>query len=351
MVFNRISSTHELEQYLTTKGLGWEECRLPSKQTITSTFPLRIPLFYANLIDWSDPYDPLRLMVVPDEREKTVKDYELTDPIGDHAHEPVSGLIHRYPDRCLLLLTSFCGVHCRFCFRRDTVGKVLPVDIAGIKKYLSRHIEIREVIFSGGDPATFPPGFFRSVMKMLTAVAHLRTYRVHSRALVVDPGIFSEKWLEAFVAAGRNQCVVVLHINHPRELTKELVAVVLRLKQKGVMVLSQTVLLKGINDNEETLKEMFTKLIDAGVKPYYLHHLDKARGTHHFRISIARGIQLFGNLRGKISGYALPEYVIDLPGGEGKVPVMWLQDLGSGVYQAKNFEGKKILYHDEGNHL
>lgn len=306
----------------------------------------RIPAFYRDLIDWSDPNDPLAKMVVPDERENQAQAYELGDPIGDHVHEPARGLIHRYPDRCLLLLTSYCGVHCRFCFRRDVVGTVLPVDVVGIQNYLTKHKEIQEVIFSGGDPGTFPPEFFKSVLKTIGKIEHIRLLRVHTRIFVVDPPAFSTQWLDAFLQNPDKTHVLVLHINHPRELTQELRGVVQALRSRGVMVLSQTVLLKDVNDNLETLSDLFSCLPTHGIKPYYLHHLDMARGTDHFRVSIEKGKRIFSSLRGKISGISLPEYVLDLPGGNGKVPVMWLRVKTPGVYEVENFRGQTVTYFD-----
>jgi len=341
-----IKDSKQLESYLLSKGLSWEECQLPNTDEFGGLFPMRIPRFYADLINWKDPSDPLRLMVIPDIQEKNVKNYELEDPIGDKSHEPVPGLIHRYPDRCLLLFTTHCGVHCRFCFRRDVVGKVRPIDIQAVYKYLEKTPEIREVIFSGGDPSTFPSEFFENVLTPLSEIPHIKTIRVHTRGFVVDPTTFSQSWLKAFLGNGRSNRTIVLHINHPSEVTSELGEMVQKLKTAGVLILSQSVLLKGVNDNKETLLKLFNSLSEIGVKPYYLHHLDKARGTHHFRVSIEHGKKLFMSLRGQLAGYKLPEYVLDLPGGDGKVPVMWLRSKESGIYEVENFEGKLITYID-----
>lgn len=341
-----IKNSKQLELYLLSKGLSWDECQLPSADEFGGLFPMRIPEFYADLINWKDPSDPLRLMVIPSAQERDVKKYELEDPIGDKTHEPVPGLIHRYPDRCLLLFTTHCGVHCRFCFRRDVVGKVRPIDIQGIYKYLVKTPQIREVIFSGGDPATFPPEFFENVLTPLSEISHIKTIRVHTRGFVVDPTTFSQEWLKVFIGNNKSNMTIVLHINHPKEITSELAELVKQLRNSGVQVLSQSVLLKGVNDDKETLLRLFNSLSENGVKPYYLHHLDKAQGTHHFRISIEEGKKLYTSLRGQLSGYKLPEYVVDLPGGDGKVPVMWLTQKEKGVYEVENFEGKLITYID-----
>jgi lysine 2,3-aminomutase len=350
MTLPYIHSTEALETYLQERGLTWEKAHLPAKSTIQENFSIRFPRFYANLINWQDADDPLRKLVLPDQNELEVHPYELSDPIGDHTHEPVPGLIHRYPNRCLLLLTTHCIVHCRFCFRRDVIGKPLPTDIVGIEKYLREHTEIHEVIFSGGDPATLPAAFLKHFTEKLGPLAHIDTWRFHTRTLVVDPLYVQDDWIEEIAHLENKQKIIVLHVDHPREVTPELKALVEKLRQKQISVLSQTVLLKGVNDSVETLTNLFTALSAIGVKPYYLHHLDKARGTNHFRVSIEEGQELYKQLRGKISGYSIPEYVLDLPGGDGKVPVMWLRkinqaDSGS-VYEIENFSGKLISYQD-----
>lgn len=341
-----IRSVADLEEYLRNSSLTWEQACLPSRELLSAKFSTRIPLFYANLINWQDKNDPLRAMVIPTIDETETHAYELQDPIGDHSHEPVPGLIHRYPNRCLLLLTTHCAVHCRFCFRRDVIGTPLPADIDGIATYLQRHQEIHEIIFTGGDPGTFPPAFLASMIKKLSSLTHIDTWRFHVRSMVVDPTSVTKEWIQQLDLLSDKHKVVVLHINHPREVTAQLAEVVHTLQTKGVAVLSQTVLLKGINDTVETLRALYERITQIGIKPYYLHHLDKAKGTHHFRISIADGKRLYMKLRGHLSGYSIPEYVVDLPGGDGKVPVMWLRPLGAGRYEVENFEGRTIQYSD-----
>ncbi len=346
MSISYIENALALEDYLTQKNLTWEQCMLPTRMFFKETFPVRIPIKYADLIDWENPNDPLRMMVIPDPREHEVKDYELIDPIGDTTHEPVPGLVHRYPDRALLILTTYCGVHCRFCFRREYIGKPRHVDITACFEYLSKHPEIREVIFTGGDPATFPEGFLFSVLEKLSHIDHIKFVRFHTRALVMDPRMNPDSWLNVLKVLKGKQVLFALHINHPKEISKDLKKLVGKLRQRGVALLSQTVLLKGVNDTTETLKELFVSLVGIGIQPYYLHHLDYARGTHHFRISVENGQKLFSSLRGQIPGHCIPEYVVDLPGGDGKYPVMWLKDLGNGMYEAKNYRGERVEYKD-----
>lgn len=308
-------------------------------------FPLRIPYYYADLIDWKNPQDPLRLIAMPQRAEENIQPYELSDPIGDHEREVVPGLIHRYPDRCLLLLTSHCKIHCRFCFRREVVGKVRPVNFPEIKKYLLAHPEIKEVIFSGGDPGTFPPAFLENIVRQLSGITHIERWRFHTRVPAVDPTVITDEWLAAAEKLPGKK-VIVIHIDHPNEITEQLYKLVEKMLQKTMLVLSQSVLLKGVNADVGILTTFFTQLVSVGIKPYYLHHLDQAKGTSHFRISIAAGKDIFTALRGNLSSICIPEYVLDLPGGFGKVPVMWLEKVSETEYLATTFEGKRILYTD-----
>jgi lysine 2,3-aminomutase len=344
-----IRSVEELEKFLIAKGMSWDEAQLPKKEVFSENFPVRIPYYYADLINWKNPKDPLRLMVIPDEREKHPKDYELGDPIGDHAREAVPGLIHRYPDRCLLLLTSYCLVHCRFCFRREVVGKVRPVQFGRIAKYLETQPHVEEIIFSGGDPFTFPVGFLQTLTTQLSHLDHVQTWRFHTRVPAIDPESVTDQWIEQLAQLGKKfgkKVVIVTHINHPSEVTPQFEVLVRKLLSAECLVLSQTVMLKGANTDRETLMKLFRSLVHTGVKPYYLHHLDQVYGSHHFRISIEEGKKLFSSLRGQLSSICLPEYVLDLPGGKGKVPVMWFKEAKPKHYTITTFEGEEVLYID-----
>lgn len=340
-----IRSRSELLTYLTNR---YGECsfidQLFSKNL--ANFPLRIPVFYADIINWQNREDSLLKMVFGDETENFPEPYEIADPISDAEHEPVPGLIHRYPDRALLLLTTHCAVHCRFCFRREVVGKIRPVDVNQIKNYLVTHSEIKELIFSGGDPGTYPPAFLESLHQHFASVPHLDVWRFHTRVPAVDPLSLTDDWINAVAHAPAQQKVVVTHINHPREITPEFVNVMRKLQQKNVTTLSQTVLLKQVNNNSDILKELFRGLATNGVVPYYLHHLDKAYGTHHFRVSILDGQRLFSSLRGQLSGWMIPEYVVELAHGVGKFPVMWLKSVSTNKFQATTLGGKTTFYDD-----
>lgn len=341
-----IRSWAELQQYLVQR-YGEDVPVMPTVAPELEAYPLRLSDTYADRIDWHDEHDPLRRMVLPSPEEGDLQPYELTDPIGDHAREVVPGLIHRYPDRCLLLLTTHCRIHCRFCFRREVVGRVRPVNFFALREYLAEHTEVHELIFSGGDPFTFPVGFVKNVKNHLLPLSHIHTWRFHTRVPVADPQSVSDAFL-AELPTQEKRVVVVLHVDHVRELDAASVAVIEKLRQAGCVLLSQSVLLKGVNDTREDLELLFRRLIEVGVKPYYLHHPDKVVGTSHFRISLERGKQLYRSLRGHLSSIALPEYVLDLPGGFGKVPVFWLESQGAGRYLATTFRGETIEYLDPG---
>lgn len=309
-------------------------------------FSALIPKFYLDLLDLNDSKDPLTKMVVPSPAEAFVKQYEMADPIGDEPKTVIPGLIHRYPDRVLVNLTYACAVHCRFCFRKNILcnGKTVKPDIKKILSYLKKHREICEVIFSGGDPFMLRPEFIKEIVREVEKIQHIKRIRFHSRIPVVNPKLITDKLLNSLKTSKR--LVIVIHINHPREITKEFQSTIQKFKKIGALVMSQTVLLKDINGDTKTLTDLFRKLVLCGVKPYYLHHLDAALGTHHFRISIEKGKKIFQSLQKKLSSGHLPRYVVDIPGGLGKIPVNSLKKIGLKTYTAKNFEGKAVKYVD-----
>jgi len=279
----------------------------------------------AALIDRSDPADPIARQFVPDTRELVDAPGERADPIGDHVHEKVPGMVHRYPDRVLLKVTHACPVYCRFCFRREMVGPGGPPPMAGERlaaavAYIRAHPEIFEVILTGGDPLVLAPRRVAEITFDLGQVPHVRVLRWHTRVPVVDPERIGDAMADALADTSKTVYLAV-HANHPRELTLAAEGAIARLKRRGIVLLSQTVLLKGINDDVATLAELFRRFVALGVRPYYLHHADLAPGTSHFRTSVAEGQALMRALRGHITGLALPTYVLDIPGGFGKVPI------------------------------
>jgi lysine 2,3-aminomutase len=268
---------------------------------------------------------------VPDPREALVAPEELADPIGDAAHSPVPGIVHRYADRALLLPTHVCAVYCRFCFRRETVGPdggtLSEAQLEAALAYIKAHPEIFEEILSGGDPQVLSPRRLQHIVAQLSAIEHVKVIRLHSRVPAVDPGRINEELVAAlksqpkFPGHSPKAVYVVLHINHARELSASAIAACARLVDAGIPMFSQSVLLKGINDDAATLEALFRALLANRIKPYYLHHGDLAQGTSHLRSDLEAGQALMRRLRGKLSGLAQPTYVLDIPGGHGKVPV------------------------------
>lgn len=277
------------------------------------------------LIDPGDPADPIALQFRPDVRELDVSPDESVDPIGDEPHTPVKGVVHRYADRCLLKLVHVCPVYCRFCFRREMVGPDADGMLSGAEldealAYIAAHADIWEVIFTGGDPFMLSGRRLREIAARVAAIDHVKIMRWHTRVPAVDPSRVTPEVVEALRVDGATT-YVVLHTNHPRELTSDAKAAIARIVEAGVPMLSQTVLLRGVNDDVDTLEALMRALVEARVKPYYLHHLDKAPGTSHFRCDVARGQQLAQELHQRASGLAQPTYVLDIPGGHGKAPL------------------------------
>ena len=279
----------------------------------------------AELIDASDPGDPIARQFIPDKRELDIHPNELVDPIGDHLRSPVKGVVHRYKDRLLLKIVGVCPVYCRFCFRREMVGPEADANLTGAEieaalAYIGAHPEIWEVILTGGDPFVLSPRRIEEITRALSVIGHVKIIRWHTRVPVVAPERVTSE-LVAALTATRKRVIIALHANHPRELTAAARAAIARLVDVGIPLLSQTVLLRGINDSADTLEDLMRAFVDLRVKPYYLHHGDLAPGTAHFRTTIAAGQDLMRELRRRLSGVALPTYVLDLPGAHGKVPL------------------------------
>jgi lysine 2,3-aminomutase len=292
---------------------------------VSLRYPASITPEMAELIDPNDPADPIAGQFVPSARELERSPDELDDPISDHPHSPVKGLVHRYPDRVLLKPLHTCPVYCRFCFRREMVGPdgdgtLSENEIAAVFVYIAAHPEIFEVIVSGGDPFMLSPRRMSALADATQRIPHIRVMRWHTRVPLVDPGRVSAALMDAIKTFG-GAVYVAVHANHPREFTPTGRAALARLADAGVVLLSQSVLLKGVNDDAKVLEELMRAFIANRVTPYYLHHADLAPGTAHFRTTIAEGQALMRALRGRLSGIAQPTYVIDLPGGHGKVPV------------------------------
>ena len=270
------------------------------------------------------PGDPIAAQFIPDARELDIAASELSDPIGDAPHSPLPSLVHRYPNRVLWKISPVCAVYCRFCFRKEHIGRrgraLRQREIADVAAYLAAHHEVEEVILSGGDPLTLSNKKLQQNLAALHELPHIRRLRIHSRIPVVQPARIDDALLDLLTALPQSLHVVI-HTNHSAELTANARAALHRLRARGAMLYSQTVLLKGVNADAATLAKLMNDLLDCGVKPYYLHHLDLARGTGHYRVSLDEGRTIVAALRRRLSGIAMPTYIVEIPGGDGKIPV------------------------------
>jgi len=300
------------------------------------------------LIDAGDCADPIARQFVPDPRELVVTPEERADPIGDRAYAPVKGIVHRYPDRALLKPTHVCPVYCRFCFRREQVGPegegLSAAELALAFDYIRTRPEIFEVIVTGGDPFVLGSRRLGEIVRTLDAIDHLGAIRFHTRVPVAAPEWIDDALIAALSAA--KPVYVAIHANHSREITPAFRAACRRMAHAGISLLAQTVLLKGVNDDVAVLEGLLRALVAAGVKPYYLHHPDLARGTSHFRLSLAEGRALVSALRGRISGLCQPTYVLDIPGGVGKAPVApsAARPRGDESWEVADYRGGRHFY-------
>ena len=301
---------------------------LPAREgldAVAERYAVALTPTLAQAIDPATADDPIARQFVPDAREVETLPEELADPIGDAAHSPVPGIVHRYPDRVLLKLVGVCAVYCRFCFRREMVGPGAETSLSDdaletALAYVAAHPEIWEVVVTGGDPLVASPRRLAELMARLAAIRHVRIVRFHTRVPVAAPERVTSALVEALRVPGLTTYVAV-HANHAREIGPEARIALARLADAGIALVSQSVLLAGENDDADTLATLFRTLVECRVKPYYLHHPDLAPGTAHFRLTIRRGQELMQALRGRLSGLALPTYVLDIPGGYGKVPI------------------------------
>jgi lysine 2,3-aminomutase len=300
-----------------------EPARFEEIRKVAEEFAVGLTADVAALIDPGDPADPIGAQFVPSGAELEIAREERADPIGDERWSPVPGIVHRYPDRVLLKPTVLCPVYCRFCFRREVVGKRPGMlDRPALERafdYIRGRPEIWEVIVTGGDPFVLAPRRLADIVRTLDQIPHVAVIRFHTRVPVVDPRRVKLALVKAL--ATEKAVYVVVHANHPRELTPRAREAIIRLSRAGIPLLSQTVLLRGVNDDAAVLEALFRGLVAMRVKPYYLHHADLARGTTHFRTGIAAGQRLARSLRGRVSGLCQPTYVLDIPGGYGKVPI------------------------------
>jgi lysine 2,3-aminomutase len=301
------------------------------------------------LIDPADRHDPIARQFVPDPAELDRRAEETADPIGDDANSPLEGIVHRYPDRVLLKLAYVCAVYCRFCFRREMVGPgrrraLSGAALAAALGYIRDHREIWEVILTGGDPLILSARRLRAVMGVLGLLDHVKVARIHTRMPIAAPARITPALVRALKSFGKATYVVV-HANHPRELTPAARAACARLIDAGIPLLSQSVLLRGVNDDPATLTALMRALVESRIKPYYLHHGDLAPGTSHLRTTIAHGQALMRELHGRVSGLCQPAYMLDIPGGHGKSPIGPSYISGAaGRFEVEDFKGGQHSY-------
>lgn len=334
---HRIETAVELQQF-------FPELTLPDFSRLSEQFRFGATPYYLGLADPADPDCPILRQAIPDPREISDELFSQIDPLAEETHMPLPGLTHRYPDRALWYLSHNCAVYCRFCMRKRKVGQAQsagdPLD-EKILKYITDRTEIKEVILSGGDPLSLSDEKLDQLFGRLRRIDHLYSIRIHTRMPVTLPFRITEDF--AAMLGGHYPVTIVTHFNCAREITEESAESVKRLRFAGVLVLNQTVLLRGINDTTEKMEKLLLNLLRVGVKPYYLHQCDEVRGVGHFRVPLKKGLQIIRELRGRNPGIALPVYVVDLPGGGGKVPVEnnYIKNGPNGRLTAQNWAGNE----------
>ncbi len=342
-VANRITSVEQLKQVINltaAEEAGIKDCLQSLRMAVTP--------YYASLMDKENAACPIRKQGVPNSQELRIGTYDMLDPLSEDADSPVPGLTHRYPDRVLLLVTDQCSMYCRHCTRRRLAGQtdspLAPDQVQKAIEYIRRTPQIRDVLVSGGDPLVMSDQRLEQIISGLRGIPHVEIIRVGTRTPVVLPQRITSELVKML---GKYQPVWVnTHFNHPKELTYEVRQALSLLANAGIPLGNQSVLLRGINDCPNTMKKLVQELVYNRVRPYYLYQCDLARGIEHFRTTVAKGIEIMENLRGHTSGYAVPTFVVDAPGGGGKIPVMpqYLVSQGKNRVILRNYEGVITVY-------
>jgi len=342
---NRITTVEQLRQVLPLTAAE-EEAIAKSLGTLR----MAITPYYASLIEPNDPEDPISKQAVPTPKEQEVREYELDDPLHEDVDSPVPGLTHRYPDRVLLLVTDQCSTYCRHCTRRRLAGthdKVMPqkaID-AGIK-YIEKHPEVRDVVLSGGDALTLTDNRLEYILMRLRKISHLEIIRLGSRTPVVMPQRITPELCN--LIKKYHPVWLNTHFNHPNEITPASIEACNRLADAGVPIGNQSVLLRGVNDCPYLMRDLLHALLRIRVRPYYIYQCDLSPGLEHFRTPVSRGIEIMETLRGHTSGLAVPTYVIDAPGGGGKIPIspQYLISQSDKKVILRNYEGVICAYNE-----
>ncbi|MBN2715865.1 MAG: KamA family radical SAM protein, partial [Deltaproteobacteria bacterium] len=338
---NRIVTADQLKNHIELSSdevLGIEAAR--------QGFAMAIPEYYASLMDKANPACPIRRQAIPDVREGVVHPGELVDPLGEELDSPVKCITRRYPDRALLLVTNSCFMYCRHCNRRRKVGDaryaISDGDIEAGLRFIATVPEIEDVLISGGDPLFCATEKLDWILKALRKIPHVRTIRIGTRAPVVLPSRITDSLVAVLKKA--HPLWLNTHFNHPRELTPESMGALARLADAGIPLGNQSVLLRGVNDCPQIIRELCLKLVENRVRPYYLFQCDLAQGVGHFRTRLSRGIEIMESLIGHIRGYAIPTYAIDPPGGAGKIPILpnYVLSQSDDAVVVRNYEGMLV---------
>ena len=340
---NRVTTLKGLEEHLTLSEEERAGVLLSGNKLALAITP-----HFFNLIHPTDPECPIRRQVVPRVEESWDNAEEMSDPCGEDSHMPVPGLVHRYPDRVLFLVTDRCASYCRYCTRSRVVSGVgeqeLHTEFEAAFRYLEKHTEIRDVLLSGGDALLLSDNKLEALLARLRAIPHIEFLRIGSRVPIFLPQRITPELCA--MLAKYHPLWMSVHVNHPRELTTEVKAALERLANAGIPLGNQSVLLRGVNDDPTTYKTLVHKLLQSRVRPYYLYQCDLIKGSSHLRTSVSAGINIIEHLRGHTTGYGVPQFVIDAPGGGGKVPVNpdYLISQTDGFTIVRNYENKVFVY-------
>ncbi|MCO5143715.1 MAG: KamA family radical SAM protein [Oligoflexia bacterium] len=333
--------------YAFLKDLTEEQILAVEKKYSTLLSP-----YYLSLININDPHDPIAKMALPSVDE--LNQEGLRDPIGDLINSPVKSLTHRYKDRVLIHLTNKCPMYCRFCFRKNLMNEneanLYDKELVESFAYIKKHKEVEEVILTGGDPFLVSENKLFEVVERINTFSHVQRLRIHSRVPVTFPDRITKKFVNKIQGSFRGQVILVTHFNHPNEITEKTKEISKIVREQGILFLNQSVLLKGVNDSVETLRDLFLKLGNLGILPYYLHHCDLVQGAKHFRTTIKAGRSIWQKLRGTLPGYLLPEYILDVPNGLGKIPLgeSPLKEVSADLYQGISL-AKEFSYDELGD--
>jgi lysine 2,3-aminomutase len=340
---NRITKKEQFERYLKISKSESEGLCISSSKLLVSVTP-----HFLNLINPTDPDCPIRKQVIPSNQEGLVLPYEDPDPVGEERSMVVSGLVHRYPDRVLFLTTDRCGSYCRYCTRSRLVsnaqGYSFHPNFEKNLDYIREHTEVRDVLLSGGDPLLLSDSKLSYLISELSKIPHVEFIRIGSRLPVFLPQRVTDGLVDAL--QGHPNVWMSIHVNHPKECTIELKNACHKLAKSGIPLGNQSVLLRGINDDVNIMRSLIHRLLIMKVRPYYLYQCDLVPGSSHFRTPVQKGIDIIEGLRGTTTGYAIPQFVIDSPGGGGKIPINpnYVQEVNGNVWKLKNFENKEFYY-------